>query len=174
VEQREKVIEKKFLYLLEHRPELIRFKNHTTNAENLADLLIGNRPAVFHDTSDWNPDPKAMQDVIGGNVPDIVLRSSRSNENRIYIEVKHDRPLSGGVADSQIVRYFLHLLAMTTKVPKQGLQDIRRGVLLCAPSSWFENLGNAETWNYFLEHFSGLAKAFDIALGEVDADSLST
>ena len=172
--ERGKLIEKKFFDLLEHHPEVIRFEKHTTKAESLADLLIGNRPAVFHDTSDWNPCPKAMQDVIGGKVPDIVLRSKLSHENRIYIEVKHTSSLSGGVADSQLVRYFLHLLATTTKVPKKGLQDIQRGVLLCAPSSWFKNSRNADTWEYFLGHFSGLAGAFDIALGKVDADSLPT
>lgn len=174
MQQKEKLIEKKFLGLLKLHPESIRFKNYTTKAQTLADLLDGNQPTVFHDTRDWNPNPKAMQDVIWGKIPDVVLRSKRSNENRIYIEVKWDKPLADGIADSQIVRYFLHLLAMTTKVPKKGVQDIQRGVLLCAPSSWFVNKRNAETWNHFLEHFAGLAKEFGIALGEVDADSLPT
>lgn len=44
-------------------------------------------------------------------------------------------------------------------------------MLLCAPPAWFKNDRNAKTWNYFLEHFSGLEKAFDITLGELHADS---
>ena len=110
--------------------------------------------------------------MIWNKIPDIVLRSKVSAENRIYIEVKDSRPLSDGIADSQVVRYFLHLLAMTKKVPKLGKTDIRRAVLLCAPSRWFKNNRNAKAWKHFLEHFSGLAQAFDIALGELDADSL--
>jgi len=66
------------------------------------------------------------------------------------------------------VRYFLHLLAMTTKAPSS---DIKRAVLLCAPSAWFQAERNARTWNHFLARFSGLAKAFDITLGELRADS---
>jgi hypothetical protein len=170
--QREKLIEETFLNTLKKRPGSITFKNYTTSARSLADLLSGNQPTIFHDTSDWNPQPKLMQDLIGGKIPDIVLRSKVSSENRIYIEVKDSTPLSDGVADSQVVRYFLHLLGMTTKVPRPGKTDIRRAVLLCAPSDWFKNKRNAERWNYFLEHFSGLAKEFDIALGELNSESL--
>ncbi len=76
-----------------------------------------------------------------------------------------------GIEDSQIARYFLHLLATTSKSPKEGA-DIRRAVLLRAPDAWFKVKGNAETWNHFLRCFSGLATAFDITLGELHADSI--
>ncbi|MGB6716817.1 MAG: hypothetical protein WBE47_07700 [Candidatus Acidiferrales bacterium] len=103
--------------------------------------------------------------------PDIVLRSRVSGENRVYIEVKDSQPLGYGVEDSQVVRYFLHLLATTTGIPREGETDIRRAVLLCAPSTWFKNAINAKAWNHFLEHFSGLAKEFEITLGEVHAEA---
>jgi len=72
-----------------------------------------------------------MLDVIDGMIPDIVLRSPISRQNRIYIEVKDTEPLGYGIEDSKIARYFLHLLATTTRGPKEG-NDIRRAVLLCA------------------------------------------
>jgi hypothetical protein len=109
-----------------------------------------------------------MQDLVGGVTPDIVLRSKSSGQNRIYIEVKDTEPLGYGIEDSQIVRYFLHLLAMTTKGPSS---DIKRAVLLCAPSAWFQVERNAKTWNHFLDRFLGLAKAFDITLGEIRAET---
>src|SRR5258708_23206593 len=170
--QKEKLIEEKFLNVFREHPEFIKFKNYTTSARNIADLLRGNRPKIFHDTSDWNPHAKLMQELMWNKIPDIVLRSRISAENRIYIEVKYSRSLSDGIVDSQVVRYFLHLLAMTRKVPKPGEKDIRRALILCAPSSWFKNNRNAKAWKHFLEHFAGLAEAFDIALGELDADSL--
>jgi hypothetical protein len=79
--------------------------------------------------------------------------------------------LGYSVEDSQIIRYCLHFLATTTKVPATKVTDLRRAVVLCAPPAWFKNDQNAKTWNYFLERFSGLAEAFYITLGELLADS---
>jgi hypothetical protein len=149
----------------------LEIKNSSSGARNLADLLGGHKPTIFHDTNEWNPHPKIMQDLVGGVTPDIVLRSPISAQNRIYIEVKDSEPLGYGIEDSQILRYFLHLLATTTKVPEKGEGDIRRAVLLCSPSAWFKNDVNAKTWNHFQDHFSGLAKAFDITLGEIHTDT---
>jgi hypothetical protein len=169
--QHEKLIEESLLSNLKERPEALEIKHSSSGARNLADLLGGHKPTIFHDTNEWNPYPKCMQDLIGAMTPDIVLRSPVSGQNRMIIEVKDSEPLGYGVEDSQIIRYFLHLLASTTKVPEKGATDIRRAVLLCAPSVWFRNAGNAKTWNHFMEHFSGLAKAFDITLGELHADA---
>jgi hypothetical protein len=169
--QREKIIEGRLLSSIGTCPGTIEIWNTTSGARNLADLLSGCSLEVIHDNSDWNPHPKFMQDLVGGVTPDIVLRSRVSGQNRIYIEVKDSEPLGYSVEDSQIIRYFLHLLATTTKVPATKVTDLRRAVLLCAPPAWFKNDQNAKTWNYFLEHFSGLAKAFDITLGELHADS---
>jgi len=85
--------------------------------------------------------------------------------------VKDTGPLGYGIEDSQITRCFLHLLATTTRGPKEG-SDIRRAVLLCAPAAWFKAKGNAQTWNYFLTCFSGLATSFDITLGELRVDGI--
>ncbi len=169
--QREKEIEARILDRLKDGPAGLEIKNSTSDAKNLAVLLGQHRPTVLPDTSAWNLHPNFMQDVIGGMIPDIVLRSTLSGQNRIYIEVKDTEPLGYGREDSQITRYFLHLLATTTRGPKEG-GDIRRAVLLCAPAAWFKVKGNAQTWNHFLACFSGLATAFDITLGEVYADSI--
>jgi hypothetical protein len=64
-----------------------------------------------------------MRDVAGGVTPDIVLRSRVSGQNRIYVEVKDSEPLHYDIEDSQIVRYFLHLLGTTTKVSEKGAVD---------------------------------------------------
>jgi hypothetical protein len=169
VTQRGKEIEVRILDKLKDGPGGLEIQNSTSDAKNLAALLGQHRPTVLHDSSDWNLHPTFMVDVIGGMTPDIVLRSMLSGQNRIYIEVKDTEPLGFGIEDSQITRYFLHLLADTTRGPKAG-SDIRRAVLLCAPAAWFKVKGNAQTWNHFLGCFSGLATAFDITLGELHAD----
>ncbi len=169
--QGEKEIEARILDRLKDGPAGLEIQNSTSDAKNLAALLGQHKPTVLHDTSAWNLHPHFMQDVIGGMVPDIVLRSLVSGQNRLYIEVKDTKPLGYRIEDSQIARYFLHLLATTTRGPKEG-NDIRRAVLLCAPAAWFQAKGNAETWNHFLTCFSGLATAFDITLGELHADSI--
>jgi hypothetical protein len=169
--QREKEIEGRILARLKDGVAGLEIQNSTSDAKNLAILLGRRRSTVLHDTNEWNLHPNFfMQDVIGGMVPDIVLRSTLSGQNRIYIEVKGTDPLGYGIEDSQITRYFLHLLATTTRFPREGA-DIRRAVLLCAPAAWFKVKRNAETWNHFLTCFSGLATAFDITLGELHDES---
>jgi hypothetical protein len=170
VTQREKEIEARILEGL-NDSVLLEIQNSTSDAKNLAALLGQHKPTVLHDTNLWNLHPNFMVDVIGGMVPDIVLRSPLSGQNRIYVEVKDTEPLGYGIEDSQIARYFLHLLATTTRGPKDG-SDIRRGVLLCAPAAWFKVKRNAATWNHFLRCFSGVASAFDMTLGELHADSI--
>jgi hypothetical protein len=169
--QREREIEARILDRLKDGPAGLEINNSTSDAKNLAVLLGQHKPTVLHDTNAWNLHPNFMQDVIGNMIPDIVLRSSLSGQNRVYIEVKDTKPLGYGLEDSQIARYFLHLLATTMRSPKEGT-DIRRAVLLCAPGAWFKVKGNAETWNHFLTCFSGVASAFDITLGELHADSI--
>jgi len=169
--QKEKEIERRILDRLIDSSSRLEIQNSTSAATSLAALLGKYSPTVLHDTSAWNLDPNCMVDVIGGMTPDIVLRSPLSGQNRIYIEVKDTEPLGCGIEDSQIARYFLHLLATTTRGPKEGA-DIRRAVLLCAPAAWFKVRGNAETWNHFRGWFSGLGTAFDITLGELHADSI--
>src|SRR5260370_40184228 len=115
VVQREKEIEGRFLAILGERPEALAIANSSSRARSMADLLNGNEGAIFHDTSDWNPHPKLMQDLVGGVTPDIVVRSKSSGQNRIYIEGQDTDPVGYWIEDSHIVRYFLHLLAMTTK-----------------------------------------------------------
>ena len=169
--QREKEIEARILDRLKDGPAGLEIKNSTSDAKNLAALFGEHKPTVLHDTDAFNLHPNFMVDVSGNMIPDIVLRSTLSGQNRIYIEVKDTKPLSFGIEDSQITRYFLHRLAATTRNPKEG-SDIRRAMLLCAPAAWFKVKRNAETWNHFLVCFSGLATAFDITLGELYADSI--
>jgi len=169
--QREKEIEGRILDRLKDGPAGLEIHNSTSDAESLAALPGQHRPSVIQDSSAWNLDQNFMLDVIGNMIPDIVLRSPLSGQNRIYIEVKDTEPLGYGIEDSQIARYFLHLLATTTRGPKES-SDIRRAVLLCAPAAWFKVKGNAETWNHFLTCFSGVASAFDITLGELHANSI--
>jgi hypothetical protein len=169
--QREKIIEGRLLDAIRKDAHALEIKNSTSDARTIADLLCGCVPIDIHDSSNWNPYPQLMKDIIGGMTPDIVLRSNVSGENRIYIEVKESEPLGHkhyGVEDSQVIRYFLHLIAMSKR--NKGVTDIRRAVLLCAPAAWFKVERNAKAWAYFLEHFSGLAKSFDITLGELHAE----
>jgi hypothetical protein len=112
-----------------------------------------------------------MVDVTGNMVPDIVIRSLQSRENRIYIEVKLGQALGRGKHDSQIIRYFLHLLCNSKQLPK-GSPDIRRAMLLAAPSLWFQNNKNADAWQYFLDKYQDLARCFDVTLGRLEIDDL--
>ena len=60
----------------------------TSDAKNLSELIGDRRFEIFEDNNAFNPYPKFMIDIFGGLIPDIVLRSSESGQNRIYIEVK--------------------------------------------------------------------------------------
>ena len=144
---------------------------HSTSAMSSFYDLCGDIPyEVFQDTSVWNPFPDLMMDVIGGMTPDIVIRSRVSGQNRIYIEVKETSPLNYEIDDSQVIRYFLHLLSTSDKRPK-GYSDIARGILLAAPSPWFRKPSNEKIWNYFREKYKDLASVFGITIGEIRLDS---
>lgn len=135
----------------------------------LADLIGSAVYEIIEDDSRWNPHPKLMVDIIGGMTPDVVIRSSTSGENRIYIEVKKTRPIGYERETSQVVRYFLHLLAFTSR---EAPGDIRRAMILAAPSSWFKKPRNADVWQYFINTYRDLASGFGITLAELRIDNL--
>lgn len=170
--KRETIIEDKLLLALHERPQSVTIhRSSLSDTTSFGELFKQLEFKHIHDDSRWNPARNFMKDVIGGMCPDIVLRSKSTGENRIYIEVKDTERLGYrhyDIEDSQVVRYFLHLLATTTKNP----DDIDRAILLCAPSHWFVDRHNAKAWGYFVEHFSGPAAKFDIVIGEVRADGL--
>ncbi len=141
----------------------LEITSSTSDARSIADLCLGDQFDIFQDNSDWNPQKKFMTEIIGGMRPDIVLRSRISETNRIIIEVKDTMPLGYGVHDSQVIRYFLHLLAMSSSTVGK---DIRRAVLLAAPDRWFEG-NTGDVWKYFLNRYTDLARAFDVTLGEL-------
>jgi hypothetical protein len=147
--------------------EPLTFARTTSAVTSFTDLLGGVEYDVIQDDNRWNPAPQFMQDIAGNMIPDIVLRSRRSAENRIYVEVKRTRRLGYGKADSQIVRYLLHLLATTREKPVGDAVDIRRAVILAAPTFWFADSKNADTWGYFLTTYAPLAAAFDVTLAEL-------
>lgn len=148
----------------------------TSNAANLYDLMGDKAFNLFRDTSCWNPDPRSkfLVDVAGGITPDLVIRSQASGENRIYIEVKLHEELRGCAPLSQVVRQFLHLLATSRFAPVVAPPDIKRAVLLAAPSAWFATPRNRKKWQYFLTHYTDLARLrqIDITLGELRLDGL--
>jgi len=72
--------------------------------------------------------------------------------------------LNYGLYDSQVVRYFIHLLATSTD--RQPGSDMRRAILLAAPDSWFED-SKAAPWQDFCDRYAGLARAFGITIGEI-------
>lgn len=140
----------------------------STDIKTLRDLVRDQSFEVIHDNSRWNQYPNLGADVVGGMTPDIVLRSRKSEENRIIIEVKDVDPLRYGLEDSQLVRYFLHLLFTTRKASGT---DIVRAVLLAAPPSWFSKQDNAAQWAYFLNTYADLASSFETTLGRINLET---
>ncbi len=148
----------------------IQLVNPTSDRKTLYDL-VGDRPyRLFCDHSDWNQNKQLMVNVIGGCTPDLVLRSALSNENRIYIEVKATAPL-GYPTGSQMVRYFLHLLAMSQEHPP-GVDDVRRAVVLAASSSWLRNERLRAPWLDFRQRYAPIANEFGITIAEIVVDHL--
>ncbi len=145
----------------------ITFRRPAPGARNLGDLVGDHAFKVFQDDTDWNPCKELLVDVIGGMCPDIVIHSTKHKQNRIYIEVKSTAQLSYQKQDSQVVRYFLHLLATTQQKPSKSLGDFGRAVVLAAPARWFESVPNRETWDYFVNTYEPLASNFGIALAEI-------
>jgi hypothetical protein len=158
-------------------PRLLNSLPITSSMSGRASLydLIGDQPFdLFQDTSEWNPKPRLMVDVSGGITPDLVIRSRASKQNRIYIEVKLHEEIRDVAPLSQVVRQFLHLLAMSQFAPLGDRSDIKRALLLAAPSGWFGNPRNWAKWQYLLEHYADLAALpkIDITLGEMRLDFL--
>lgn len=152
--------------LRHHELAAIKIVASTSDAKNFQDLCGQLSYNVIVDDSRWNTQPSFMADIIGGMTPDIVLRSVSTGQNRIYIEVKDSSELRYDIADSQAVRYFLHLLASSEMRPS-GKDDIRRAFLVAAPSSWFSTKKNSDAWSYFVNRYSDLARVFNITLGEI-------
>jgi hypothetical protein len=145
---------------------------NSTSATDLFELIGEREFVTFEDNNDWCKGFELRGDFFELIRPDIVVRSSSSGENRIIIETKVDTPLGyGSAADSQIVRYFLQLLATSKCRPTR---DIRRAVLLAAPSSWFKSTYQ-DRWRYFRNTYAELAmcKGVDITLGEIHCDSIN-
>jgi len=169
--QLETILCEKLLAALTNRAVLneLSLEHSTSDHKTLGDLIGATPYEVIQDHSRWQQQPGFMTDVIGGMTPDIVLRSSLSGENRIYIEVKKDVGIGRGEshADSQMVRYFLHLLGTTHQRPPRTPTDIGRAVILAAPSSWFTASKNSGRWEYFLEKHTELASCFGITLAEL-------
>lgn len=128
------------------------------DADTLYDLLGQHPFELFQDTCDWNPEPRLVVDVAGGITPDIVLRSKDSGQNRIYIEVKLNEEIRDVAPLSQVVRQFLHLLSTSQFAPLGDRPDIRRALLLAAPSAWFADERNRIKWTYFSEHYRDLPR----------------
>lgn len=170
---KEKTLEKRLCDVLSvamHDPSIlgkIVLHKSSTDVNNFFDLIGGKHFEIIEDNSDWNLHKGLLTEIAGGVIPDIVLRSGASGQNRIYIEVKLHAPLKYEVSSSQIIRYLLHLLATTSQNPPGVPKDIRRAVLLAAPTEWFENKTKIKPWDHFLNHFSELAKDFDVTLGAV-------
>jgi len=111
-------------------------------------------------------------ELFGGLKPDIVIWSKRSSQNRIVIEVKQATKATHKENDaSQFLRYFLHLLVTSDPRPK-GKADIERGILVAAPTAWFESQTLSRTWHHLVEHYSPLAETFHITLGELHAEQI--
>jgi hypothetical protein len=159
-------------YLLTRGAISLRAMTVDARIESILDLVNGIEYRVFKNHTGWNREPKAMVDLIGQMIPDLVLRSAVSGENRIYIEVKETSDIDRHRAESQVVRYFLHLLVSTRK--NTGQPDIRRGLLLAAPNAWFARWAASpeDKWPYFLSTYQDLANAFGIVLGEIRTDEL--
>jgi hypothetical protein len=71
--------------------------------------------------------------------------------------VKETACLNYGIHDSQIIRYLLHLLASSETNPR-GKGDIKRAILLAAPSAWFAAKRTGKAWTYFVDHYTDLAR----------------
>jgi hypothetical protein len=144
----------------------LRFSQTSSTAMSLGDLIGARDFDLFQDTSDWNQHKHMLVDISGGMNPDIVIRSKSSGENRIIIEVKCESGLTYTRVDSQIVRYFIHLLA-TTLHRKGEAAEIRRAVVLAAPDSWLTLRSNKEDWDYFWNTYVNIAGAFGVTLARM-------
>jgi hypothetical protein len=44
--------------------------------------------------------------------------------------------------------------------------------LLAAPSDWFRDKKNQDTWQYFVDKYTDIARHFDVTLGKLEIDDL--
>lgn len=170
----EKIIEDAICNLLSEaktNPSLlkeIKITNSTSEAQTLYDL-IGDEQIEVLQQGDWNNKPTLMPNIIGGMTPDIVIREATfPEENRIIIEVKDEKTLNYEVENSQIIRYFIHLLTMTEKYISEF--NIQRAIFLAAPAHWFDRPSTSTAWDYFISTYKKLATSFEITLGEIHSD----
>ena len=111
-------------------------------------------------------------DLFQGLRADIVLWSKHSGQHRIVIEVKQrTKPTHKEPDASQFLRYFLHLLVTSDPKPNRK-PDIRRGMFMAAPASWFEKPKLSRAWHHLVKHYGPLAEKFQITLGEIRAEDL--
>jgi hypothetical protein len=147
------------------------------NVRSLADLIEGRKFSLYSEDqkAEWRRCPEMGVDIVGGSgtTPDIILSSDLSKQQRIIIEAKkwatftHKEPPA-----SQVARYFLYLLYATLRYPLgKNSPDIRRAVLLVAPTKWFESK-KADIWRRSVCIHSELAQLFDITFGEIHEDDL--
>lgn len=144
----------------------IAFAESSSDVRNLQQLLADKDFQTLRDTSEWNQHKNMLVDISGNMTPDLVLRCARDGDNRIIIEVKCHSGLNYDKHDSQLVRYFLHLLA-TTHQRKDNPAAIRRALILAAPASWFLTPANRDRWTYFINTYRDLARHFDITLAAI-------
>ncbi len=163
------------------RSNVARWRNipitkSTSEARTVFDLLGDREHGRDFDLHTEKPLVKGSAvlsvDLFGGMKPDIVIWSKRSAQNRIVIEVKQATEATHKENDaSQFLRYFLHLLVTSDHRPK-GKAEIERGILVAAPTAWFESQALSHTWHHLLRHYGPLAKTFHITLGELHAGSI--
>jgi len=127
---------------------------------------------VIQDNTNWKSHEGISPDLIGGMVPDIVVNSKISNQNRILIEVKWEAKLNYGLDDSQLARYFLYLLSATT-IKHKDAKDLKRAVLLAAPQRWYKGK-NSDIFNHFVDRLYKIGEAFEIKIGKIECDALET
>ena len=140
--------------------------NHA-DVRSIGDLIPVNAPYAITEFLTVVAKPP-LSDVFNRLQPDIVIQSLGSTAplSRIYIDVKDKAEMTYGFADSQLVRYFLHLIATTTA--KDSL--IRRAVLAAAPAEWFEResrRGTKSAWTHFITSYAPLASALNVTLGSI-------
>lgn len=138
--------------------------------ENLCGYLSGIDHEVVQDSSDWKKNKGISIDLIGGMTPDIAVNSKLSNQNRILIEVKWDAKLHYYPDESQLVRYFIYMIAATTRNHGK-LPDLKRAVLLAAPQNWFSGK-NLQAYEYFVEKFYDVGDRFGIKIGKIECDAI--
>lgn len=172
-------LQEKMLAILKsdgNRWHRVPISNSTSEARTLFDVIGARKYDLDFELAAekvlLEPTSGLSVEMFGGLKPDIILRSKGSGQNRLIIEVKVGTKPTHKEADaSQFLRYFLHLLVTSDLKPK-GQQDISRGVFVVAPRTWFERDSLSATWRHLVRQYGGLAKQFQVTLGEIRAEHL--